>query len=77
MPIIAKEGKYRIHVHLRNEHPPPHVHVYFSGEVVRVSLYDLRVWDRIREGEKSKLISVVRKHRLRALQIWGEYNDSR
>ena len=52
MPRIVIDGKYTIHVHVRDEHPPPHVHVYYDGKVSRVSLYDLRIMDTVSKREE-------------------------
>jgi hypothetical protein len=75
MPSIATDGKYAIHVHVRNEHPPPHVHVYYDGTVTRVSLIDLRVMDDVSVHMEKALIAVVRKHRVRALAVWEQTNE--
>jgi len=33
MPGIATNDKFTLCVYVRNEHPPPHVHVYNDGKV--------------------------------------------
>jgi hypothetical protein len=77
MPRIAADCKYTIYVHVRGEHPPPHVHVYYDGKVSRVSLFDLRVIDAVSQGEARGLAAVVSRHRVRALAVWGEVNEQR
>ena len=75
MPKIADDGKYTIRVHVRNEHPPPHVHVYYDGKVVRVSLYDLRVMDHVPKHEEVDLLAVVERHLQEALSVWRTVNE--
>jgi hypothetical protein len=75
MPRIVTDGKYTIHVHVRNEHPPPHVHVYYDGKVSRVSLFDLRIMDAVSKREEKPLKFVVVKYRVRALEVWAEVNE--
>jgi len=73
MPVVAREGKYTIRIHTRDEHPPPHVHVYYDDTVVRIKLEDLSVLDKIKKNPPRELFEVVRKHRLKALSIWEHY----
>lgn len=75
MPEIAREGKFVLRVHLRNEHPPPHVHVYFDGTVVRVSLYDLEIMDNVKTHVPKQLFDAVGKHRERCLEEWQRLNE--
>jgi hypothetical protein len=75
MPEIAREGKFILRVHRRNEHPPPHVHVYYDGTVVRVSLIDLVVLDKVNRHIPKQLFQAVRKHRLKALREWERLNE--
>ena len=75
MPRIATDGKYVIYVHVRDEHPPPHVHVYYDGKVSRVSLFDLRVMDAVSQRESRTLARVVSRHRVHALAVWAELNE--
>jgi hypothetical protein len=75
MPTIADDGKFSIRVHVRNEHPPPHVHVYYDGKVKRVSLYDLRVMDRVPKHEEAELVAVAKKYRRQALVTWASLNE--
>jgi len=75
MPKIADDGKFSIRVHVRNEHPPPHVHVYYDGKVKRVSLYDLRIMDKVSKHEEADLVAVVKKHRRQALVVWARLNE--
>jgi hypothetical protein len=77
MPRIAADSKYTIYVHVRGEHPPPHVHVYYDGRVSRVSLFDLRVMDAVPKREARALVAVVSRHRAHALAIWVEVNEQR
>jgi hypothetical protein len=77
MPTIATNGKYTISVHVRDEHPPPHVHVYYDGKVSRVSLFDLRVMDRVSEQDQKALMAVVAQYRMQALEVWAEVNERR
>lgn len=75
MPRIVTDGKYSIHVHVRDEHPPPHVHVYYDGKVLRVSLFDLRIMDTVSKREGKPLKLVVEKYRVRALEVWAKVNE--
>jgi hypothetical protein len=75
MPKIAEDGKFSIRVHVRNEHPPPHVHVYYDGKVKRVSLYDLRVMDQVPRHEEADLVAVAKKYRWQALVVWARLNE--
>lgn len=77
MPEIAREGKFVLRIQVRNEHPPPHVHVYFDGTVVRISLYDLRVLDNVAIHIPRQLFDAVKKHRLRCLEEWQRLNEER
>jgi hypothetical protein len=75
MPRIATDGKYTIRVYARNEHPPPHVHVFYDGKVSRVSLFDLRVMDKVSKQVEKALKIVVKKYRRHALDVWAELNE--
>ena len=77
MPRIARGGKYIIYVHVRGEHPPPHVHVYYGGKVSRVSLVDLRVMDAVPQRVARELTLVVSRHRVHALAVWATVNEQR
>jgi len=77
MPEIAREGKFKLRVYARKEHPPPHVHVYFDDRVVRVSLYDLRILDPTEKHIPKELFHVVKKHRPKALAEWKRLNEDR
>jgi len=77
MPKIADDGKFSIRVHVRNEHPPPHMHVYYDGKVKRVSLYDLRVMDHVPKQEEADLVAVAKKYRRQALVAWARLNEGR
>lgn len=57
------------------EHPPPHVHVYYGGKYVRVTLHDLRFIDRVPEHEKRSVRAFVVKYRTQALAEWKRVNE--
>lgn len=75
MPRTVTDGKYAILVHVRDEHPPPHVHVYYDGKVSRVSLLDLRIMDTVSKREEKPLKLVVEKCLARALEVWADVNE--
>ena len=77
MPLVARDGKYTIRVHVRNEHPPPHVHVYYDGKVSRVSLFDLRVMDEVSKQDQKALMAVVTQYRMQAFKVWAEVTERR
>lgn len=77
MPVVARDGKYTIRVHVRNEHPPPHVHVYYDGKVSRVSLFDLRVMDKVSKQDQKGLMAVVTQYRMQAFKVWAGVSERR
>lgn len=83
MPEIAREGKYRLCVYY-NDHPPPHVHVYFEGKNIRVNLIDLSIMGNpnIKQYVIKEIRQVVKKYAGEALRVWErksgeetEYNN--
>jgi hypothetical protein len=77
MPLVANEKGCKVWVHVRNEHPPPHVHVYYDDTVVKIKLDDLTIIDNINFKPPRKVFDVVRKHRVKAWQLWEEYVEKR
>ena len=77
MPPSINEGQFRLMVHTGNEDPPPHVHVGFGGKEVRINLYDLKPLDDVRFRVPGRLIQAVKKHRVRLMEWWEEFQPPR
>lgn len=79
MALVVEEDGFRIMVLTRNEHNPPHVHVYRAGGECRVKIGEspAMLWD-VKGGltlkEASKAEALVRKHQAACLRKWEEKN---
>ena len=77
MPLVVREGKYRVVVHTRMEHPPPHVHVYWEDSFVRVGLLTLTFMDPAPRRRRREILELLRAHQLKAIEIWEQCNEQK
>lgn len=76
--IAGLEGPYSVYVHSRQEHPPPHCHLYIRGDgYVRVNLLTLAFMDVPPKGRKGAITRIVRQNRDKALREWERLNELR
>lgn len=75
MTCVVREPGVAMYVYTRNEHPPPHVHVFIGRTVIRVTLLDLRILDPAPPRIRRVLLSIVTRHREEALRVWRELNE--
>jgi hypothetical protein len=74
VPVVARQGAFRLVVHAR-DHPPPHVHVKHGSNEVRVNLLTLEVMD---PGPvPCGCVEAVLSHLDRLLRAWERYHRSR
>jgi len=71
-----REGSIKFHV-WPNDHPPPHVHVFFEGEEVRINLLTDEFMDEPLHGRRRAILAAYRKHRRALLKLWKEYEAQR
>jgi hypothetical protein len=72
VPTIAIEGIYKLTINA-NDHPPPHTHVRWSGDEVRIELRGLQPLDPF-AGKLKPIVAAVRKHRRELIAAWDRYH---
>ncbi|MBS3789147.1 DUF4160 domain-containing protein [Candidatus Bipolaricaulota bacterium] len=71
MPTVVEEGEYKFIIHT-NELPyePPHVHVRFNGDEVRVNLDSGRFMETPSGGKKSEIMKIYKEHLVEIRKEW-------
>lgn len=76
MPKIHEEGSWRVVIHT-DDHPPPHVHVYRPGGLVKVHLAGdngepevVRI-HHVSDRDAWRALSIVYEHQQAFLQHWS------
>ena len=68
MPIIVEEGQFRFFIYTReNDFEPPHVHVVFGGEEVRIELVGGTFMEEPPPGKRRAKLDMFRRY---ASAIW-------
>ncbi|PPD57560.1 hypothetical protein JP09_007370 [Dehalogenimonas etheniformans] len=69
--IIAREGKYTFIIHTRElAYEPPHVHIKFDDDQVRIELNGGNFMETPPSGERSDICSAYAKHVITIRQQW-------
>ena len=73
MPTVVREGEFSFIVHTR-EFPfePPHVHVSFGGEEVRIELLGGTFMEDPPPGKRRAIVVVFRRHVATIWKAWDE-----
>jgi hypothetical protein len=73
MPTVIREGGFQIRIYTL-DHPPPHVHVYKGGAVVRIDLATLEATEVvgfISDRDVVRAERLVARHRERLEEEWS------
>jgi hypothetical protein len=71
VPTVAREGEFAFIVHTRElPFEPPHVHVRFGGEEVRIELVGGTFLDEPPEGKRRAIVDAYRKHAAAIRAAW-------
>ena len=78
MPIIGEVSGATIKVYT-NDHPPPHVHVFYQGQAVRLKITD---GDKVQKDEPELPARIMRdvrqwlaENRDKAATTWAKYHS--
>jgi hypothetical protein len=81
VPTLFEEDGFQVRLYLRDEHPPPHVHVEHAGTVISVlislagaSLRGDHIGRRPRRDEISKAVNIVGRRLQYCLFAWNRYH---
>jgi len=70
-PTVARDGEFTFVVHLREPpYEPPHVHVEFGDEEVRINLDDGSFLEDPPTGKRRTLLRAFRRHSWEILACW-------
>ena len=73
MPTIAREGEYEFMVHTREkEIEPPHVHVFFGDEEVRINLDTGEFMDEPLAGKRAAIRKAYERHKVKIREAWDK-----
>jgi hypothetical protein len=71
MPTIMREDGFEVVIFTRDEHPPPHVHVFHAGELIVIELEPMTVREsRMKPRTAAKAWLLVAGKRGELLQQW-------
>lgn len=75
-PTIIFERGYQLTI-FPNDHPPAHVHVRSAGNVARIKLDSVEVWDNYGYNVRQLrvIVALVDKHRDMLLRAWNEIHS--
>lgn len=77
MPNIGQVGGATIKVY-PNDHPPPHVHVFYQGREVRLRISDAQPLDDV-DAFHARVLKDVQDWLLNnrgiAAEVWAKYHD--
>ncbi len=75
MPKVVTEGEFDFIINLRElPFEPPHVHVRFGGQEVRIELDAGTFMEQPPGGKGSKIIDAYRKHAAIIRENWDKYH---
>jgi len=81
MPTVVVEDGFEVRVLTRNEHRPPHVHVYRSGGECRIKIAEgpacdqVRLWDIVggmTKRDVDRALNLVEKYQVACRDKWRE-----
>ncbi len=79
MPTVYTDGALAIRLNARNEHNPPHVHVYYAEHAVRIEIVTGSVIDDPKGFPKSHLAKAqayIKQNRETLLNKWNQLNPN-
>ena len=76
MPTVARDGEFEFIVHT-HELPfePPHVHVRFGGEEVRIELSGGTFMDEPPRGKGRAILEAYKRNAAEIRAFWSEIHD--
>ena len=77
MPVVLREGPYRIFFYAGDRDEPKHVHVARDNQVAKFWLQPVRLEmsGGIRRSEISRIQRIVEENREAILEAWDDYFD--
>ncbi len=77
MPTIVEEGEYKFIVHTHElPYEPPHVHVRFGGEEVRINLDSGRFMDSPPAGRRGDIMDIYERNAAAIREEWDRIHQS-
>ncbi|MFB6285728.1 MAG: DUF4160 domain-containing protein [Candidatus Bipolaricaulia bacterium] len=77
MPTVARDGEFAFIVHTRElPFEPPHVHVVFGGDEVRIELGANLFMEAPPEGKRRAILKAYERHVDEIRRIWEEIHGS-
>ena len=71
MPTVVEEGEYKFIVHTHElPYEPPHVHVRFGGEEVRINLDSGLFMEPPPGGREGEIMNIYGKYAVKLRQEW-------
>ena len=71
MPTVIEEGEYKFIVHTQElPYEPPHVHVRFGGEEVRINLDSGRFMEKPPGGKGGKIMDIYQRNVVTIKKEW-------
>lgn len=74
MPVIANIHGIKIKIH-HNEHQPPHVHVYFGGEMVAIGIKTLKITGKMQHRILQKATHWIKENQDLLTKAWEIINE--
>ena len=76
MPTVIEEGEYKFIVHTHElPYEPPHVHVRFGGDEVRINLDSSRFMELPPGGRKGEIMDAYGKHADKIRKEWDRIHQ--
>lgn len=76
MPTIVEEGKYKFIIHTHElPYEPPHVHVRFEGEEVRINLNSGALMETPPGGREREIMDIYGKHVSAIRKEWDKIHQ--
>ena len=76
MPLVVREGGIEFIIHTRElPFEPPHVHVRFAGQEVRIELYGGTFMEEPPEGMRKKIRELYAKYSEKIYAAWLQIHN--
>ncbi len=78
MPTVAREGEFQFSVYPREAaYEPPHVHVVFAGEQVRINIDNGQFMEEPPPGKRRAIRKAYARHAAEIRRKWDEIHGAK
>jgi hypothetical protein len=75
MPVLLREGPYRVYIVSGDRDEPPHVHVQREDNIAKVWIDPVRLESSggFRRTETNRILRIVEQNRLALVERWNDH----